>query len=54
MIDRTKLQQNAEKAKEQTRNALQTVLDALNQGQKKKIIKNEAVKKIFDLYGVDY
>lgn len=29
-------------------------VDALNQGQKKKIIKNEAVKKIFDLYGVKY
>ena len=39
MIDREKLKQNAEKAKEH---------------QKKKIIKNDAVKKIFDLYGVKY
>ena len=54
MIDREKLKQNAEKAKDQTKNALQTVFDALNQGQRKKIIKNDAVKKIFDLYGVKY
>lgn len=40
-------------AKAETRAALQTVYDALNQGQKKKIVKNEAVKKLFDLYGVD-
>lgn len=33
--------------------ALQTVFDALNQGQKKKILKNEAVKVLFDRYGVD-
>ena len=41
-------------AKAETRNALQTVFDALNQGQQKKIVKEEAVKKLFDLYGVDY
>lgn len=54
MIDKKTLQQNAQKAKIDTKNALQTVYDALNQGQRKKIIKNEEVKKIFDLYGVDY
>ena len=36
------------------RTALQTVYDALNSGQKKKIVKDEAVKALFDLYGVDY
>ena len=41
-------------AKAETRNALQTVYDALNSGQKKKIVKDEAVKKLFDLYGVEY
>ena len=41
-------------AKAETRNALQTVYDALNPGQKKQIVKDEAVKKLFDLYGVDY
>ena len=41
-------------AKEETKNALQTVYDALNQGQQKKILKDESVKRLFDLYGVNY
>ncbi len=41
-------------AKTETKNALQTVYDALNQGQQKKIVKDEAVKALFDLYGVEY
>ena len=41
-------------AKAETKNALQTVYDALNQGQQKKIVKDEAVKALFDLYGVEY
>lgn len=43
-----------ESAKTETKNALQTMYDALNQGQQKKIIKNESVKSLFDLYGVEY
>ena len=43
-----------EAAKEETKSALQTVYDALNQGQQKKIVKDEAVKALFDLYGVQY
>ena len=41
-------------AKAETRNALQTVYDTLNQGQQKKIVKDERVKALFDLYGVEY
>ena len=41
-------------AKMETKEALQMVYDALNQGQQKKILKNDAVKALFDLYGVDY
>lgn len=37
-----------------TREALQTMYDALNQGQQKKIVKNEAVKALFGRYGVAY
>ena len=44
----------AENAKAETKSALQTVYNALNQGQQKKIVKNEAVKALFDLYGVEY
>ena len=40
--------------KTETRNALQTMYDALNQGQQKKIVKDEKVKALFDRYGVDY
>ena len=36
------------------RTALQTMYDALNPGQRKKIVKNEAVKALFDRYGVNY
>lgn len=43
-----------EAAKAETRNALQTVYNALNSGQQKKLVKDEAVKKLFDLYGVEY
>ena len=41
-------------AKAETREALQTVYDALNHGQRQKIVKDEAVKALFDLYGVQY
>jgi len=37
-----------------TKTALQTVYDALNQGQRKQIIKHDEVKKLFDRYGVEY
>lgn len=40
--------------KEETKNALQMVYDELNQGQQKKILKNDAVKALFDRYGVKY
>ncbi len=40
--------------KTETKNALQTMYDALNHGQQQKIIKNEKVKALFDRYGVQY
>ena len=43
-----------ENAKMETKSALQTVYNALNKGQQNKIVKNEAVKALFDLYGVEY
>ena len=39
---------------EETKVALQTVYDSLNQGQQKKILKDEKVKELFDRYGVVY
>ena len=40
--------------KDETRDALQTMYDALNQGQQKKIVKDEKVRTLFDRYGVSY
>lgn len=40
--------------KNETKEALQTVYNELNQGQRKKIVKSEAVKALFDRYGVEY
>lgn len=40
--------------KTETKTALQTMYDALNQGQQKKIVKEPEVKALFDRYGVSY
>lgn len=48
------LKDAVETAKAETKNALQTVYDALNKGQQKQIVKDEAVKALFDLYGVEH
>lgn len=48
------LDKAVEICRNQTKEALQTVYDSLNQGQQKKILKEEKVKALFDLYGVEY
>lgn len=53
-MTRDELMKAVEAAKVETRTALQIVYDALNRGQQKQIIKDEAVKTLFDLYGVEY
>ena len=45
---------SVEAEKEETRTALQTVYDSMNKGQRKQMVKNEKVKVLFDLYGVNY
>lgn len=46
---------NAVKAcKSETKEALQTVYDELNNGQQKKLLKSEKVKELFDRFGVEY
>ncbi len=44
--------EKAEAVYTETQQALQTVYDALNQGQQNKLLKNEDVKALFDKYGV--
>ena len=53
-MKKTELTQAVDVRITETRTALQTVYDALNSGQQKKIVKDEAVKALFDLYGVQY
>lgn len=53
-MKKTTLNAKVAEVKTDTRTALQTMYDALNSGQQKKIVKNEAVKALFDRYGVEY
>ena len=53
-MKKTELDNAVVTAKTETKNALQTIYNALNQGQQKKIVKDEAVKALLDLYGVNY
>lgn len=39
--------------KDETRNALQTMYDALNRGQRKKLAGNPAVRELLERYGVE-
>lgn len=53
-MKKTTLNAKVAEVKLDTKTALQTMYDALNQGQQKKIVKNEEVKALFDRYGVEY
>lgn len=48
------LNRKTDAAVNETRAALQTIYDALNHGQQKQLVKDEAVKELFDRYGVEY
>lgn len=47
------LKKKTETVMTETKAALQTVYDALNQGQRKKILKDEAVAELFRWYNVE-
>lgn len=53
-MTKRELKKKTDAAVAETRSALQVVYDALNQGQRKKIVKDAAVKALFDRYGVEY
>ena len=53
-MTKTELNTAVADAKAETKAALQTVYDALNRGQQEKLLKDESVKALFDLYGVYY
>lgn len=52
-MTKTKLAACTCKAKEETRTALQTVYDALNKGQRQKLLKESKVLALLQLYGVE-
>ena len=53
-MKREELFKKVDAVKNETQIALQTMYDALNHGQQKQIVKNQAVKALFDRYGVSY
>lgn len=53
-MNKNTLNEAVEICKAETRKALQTFYNTLNQGQQKKILKDEEVKALLDLYGVEY
>jgi len=51
-MTRMELEQAVQAAADRAAAALQTVYDALNQGQRKKLLKDETVAALLELYGV--
>ena len=51
-MKKNRLKEKTAAVKSETREALQTMYDALNPGQQKQIVKNEAVAILFERYGV--
>ena len=52
-MKKTELKNKTDTVKNETKEALQTMYDALNKGQKKKVYANEKVKALIDRYGVE-
>ena len=52
-MTKQELEAKTEAVIETTREALQTVYDALNQGQQKKLLKDDTVAALFERYGVE-
>ena len=52
-MDKNTLNEAVNACKEETKEALQAVYDELNNGQQKKLLKNEAIKALLERYGVD-
>ena len=53
-MKKAKLTEAVTAHKTETREALQTLFDNINLGQRKQIVKREEIKKLFDRYGVEY
>lgn len=53
-MKKQELQNKLDAVKTETKNALQLVFNQLNQGQQKKLLKEEAIAELFERYGVEY
>lgn len=53
MMKKSAVQVAVNTAKTETHDALQTVYNALNKGQRQKLVKDEKVRAIFERYGVE-
>ncbi len=51
-MDKNTLNKALEAYKEKVGEAFQTVFDGHNEGQKKKLLKDETIKEIFERFGV--
>lgn len=52
-MNKVQLERLTESAINETREALQLVYDSLNQGQQKKLLKEEKIAELFERYGVE-
>lgn len=52
MITKKQLQENVNKTKSETKAALQLIWDNLNNGQRKKLVKDEEVYQLLKRYGI--
>ena len=52
MISKEKLQENVNKTKGETKSALLLIWNELNNGQRKKLVRNPAIKVLLVRYGV--
>ena len=53
-MKRVVLKEKTETVKNETKTALETILNNLNQGQRKKVIAVPEVKELLERYGVEY
>ena len=53
-MNKVQLERLTEVTVNETREALQLVYDSLNQGQQKKLLKEESIAELFERYGVKY
>ena len=53
-MTREELVEKTEATKAETHDALQMVIDELNNGQRKKLAKIEGIKALFERYGVKF